>query len=108
MSFMSTVWGATFSSFSYGPRRFQRHMVPRAVSGQPSPPSADHFGGDVVTRGTTFLSARDVIHSVQPGLKVQGFAAIRTMSFDVVETPVDPVRGTITVVSDERWGWREP
>ena len=63
---------------------------------------------DVVTRGTTFLSARDVIHSVQPGLKVQGFAAIRTMSFDVVETPVDPVRGTITVVSDERWGWREP
>ena len=49
-----------------------------------------------------------MIHSVQPGLEVQGFAAIRTMSFDVVETPVDPVRGTITVVSDERWGWRVP
>ena len=63
---------------------------------------------DVVTRGTTFLSARDVIQSVQPGLQVEGFAAIRTMSFDVVETPVDPVRGTVTVVSDGRWGWREP
>ena len=63
---------------------------------------------DVVTRGTTFLSARNVIQSVQPGLAVWGFAAIRTMSFDVVETPVDPVRGTITVVSDGRWGWREP
>ena len=66
------------------------------------------LGSDVVTRGTTFISARDVIQSVQPGLEVLGFAAIRTMSFDVVETPVDPVRGTITVVSDGRWGWREP
>lgn len=63
---------------------------------------------DVVTRGTTFLSARDVIHSVQPGLEVEGFAAIRTMSFEVVETPVDPVKGTITVTSDRRWGLRKP
>lgn len=63
---------------------------------------------DVVTRGTTFLSAREVIHSVQPGLSVEGFAAIRTMSFEVVERPLDPVRGTITLTSDRRWGWREP
>lgn len=63
---------------------------------------------DVVTRGTTFLSARDVIRNVQPGLEVEGFAAIRTMSFEVVETPLDPVRGTITLASNERWGWRQP
>ena len=64
---------------------------------------------DVVTRGTTFLSARNVIQSVQPGLEVEG---LRSYPDDgastVVETPVDPVRGTVTVVSDGRWGWREP
>ena len=63
---------------------------------------------DVVTRGTTFLSALGVIHSVQPRLEVEGFAAIRTMSFDVVEKPLEPVRGTITVASNGRWGRRMP
>ena len=63
---------------------------------------------DVVTRGTTFLSACDVIRGVQPGLEVKGFAAIRTMSFEVVEKPLDPVRGTITVASNGLWGRRDP
>lgn len=63
---------------------------------------------DVVTRGTTFLSALGAIHRVQPELDVVGFAAIRTMSFDVVEKPLDPVRGTITVASNGRWGRRVP
>ena len=63
---------------------------------------------DVVTRGTTFLSARDVIQDIQPGLEVEGFAAIRTMSFEVVENPLDPVTGTITLTADGRWGLRKP
>ena len=63
---------------------------------------------DVVTRGTTFLSARDLIQNIQPELEVAGFAAIRTMSFEVVEQPLDPVRGTITLTVDGRWGCREP
>ena len=63
---------------------------------------------DVVTRGTTFLSARYVIRSVQPELEVQGFAAIRTMSFEVVESPLDPVKGTISLASNGLWGRREP
>ena len=63
---------------------------------------------DVVTRGTTFLSARDVIRTIQPGLEVGGFATIRTMSFEVVEEPVEPVQGTITLASNGHWGKREP
>ena len=63
---------------------------------------------DVVTRGTTFLSARDVIRTIQPGLEVGAFAAVRTMSFEVVEEPVEPVQGTITLASNGHWGKREP
>lgn len=63
---------------------------------------------DVVTRGTTFLSARDVIQDIQPELEVEGFAAIRTVSFEVVERPLDPVRGTITLTANGHWGWRKP
>ncbi len=62
---------------------------------------------DVVTRGTTFLSACDAIREARPGLKVEGFAAIRTMSFEVVEKPLDPVRGTIGATADG-WGNRHP
>ena len=63
---------------------------------------------DVVTRGTTFLSARDVIQNIQPELDVQGFAAIRTVSFEVVDKPVEPVTGTITLAANGSWGVRSP
>ena len=63
---------------------------------------------DVVTRGTTFLSARNVIHGVQPGLGVEGFAAVRTMSFETVEKPLCPANGTITPTLNGDWGQRDP
>jgi len=50
---------------------------------------------DVVTRGTTFLAARNVIHQVEPWLDVKGFAAVRTMSFEVVTEPLSPATGVV-------------
>lgn len=62
---------------------------------------------DIVTRGTTFLSARQAIHRVHPWLDVVGFAAVRTMSFDVVTEALAPTTGTITL-AHSGWGKREP
>lgn len=62
---------------------------------------------DVVTRGTTFLAARRVIHQVEPWLDVTGFAAIRTMSFEVATTPLTPATGTVELQSNG-WGHRDP
>ena len=62
---------------------------------------------DVVTRGTTFLSAREVIHKAHPWLEVAGFAAVRTMSFEVMTEPLAPVVGSITL-AQTGWGNREP
>ena len=62
---------------------------------------------DVVTRGTTFLSAREAITRIQPSLDVVGFAAIRTMSFEPVTHPLDPVTGTISLGANG-WGVRNP
>ena len=62
---------------------------------------------DVVTRGTTFLSARAVIHKTHPWLGIVGFAAIRTMSFEVVTEPLAPATGSITL-GQKGWGVRVP
>lgn len=62
---------------------------------------------DIVTRGTTFLSAREAIHRVHPWLEVVGFAAVRTMSFEVVTEPLAPTTGSITL-AQSGWGNREP
>lgn len=62
---------------------------------------------DVVTRGTTFLAAREAIQRVQPWLDVEGFAAIRTMSFELVTKPVWPVMGKIQLQTNG-WGDRDP
>lgn len=62
---------------------------------------------DVVTRGTTFLSAQAVIHKAHPWLEVVGFAAVRTMSFEVVTEPLSPVTGTVTL-AQTGWGIRVP
>ncbi len=62
---------------------------------------------DVVTRGTTFLAAREVIHRAQPWLEVCGFAAVRTMSFDVVTQPLSPAIGTVKL-QPHGWGHRDP
>ena len=62
---------------------------------------------DVVTRGTTFLSAQEVIHKAHPWLEVVGFAAVRTMSFEVVTEPLAPVVGSIAL-AQRGWGNREP
>lgn len=62
---------------------------------------------DVVTRGTTFLAAREVIHRAQPWLRVQGFAAVRTMSFEVATEPLNPAMGTVELQANG-WGHREP
>ena len=50
---------------------------------------------DVVTRGTTFLAAREVIRREQPWLEFEGFAAVRTMSFDVATEPLRATTGVI-------------
>ena len=62
---------------------------------------------DVVTRGTTFLSAQAVIHKSHPWLEVVGFAAVRTMSFEVVTEPLAPVAGSVTL-AQSGWGSRDP
>lgn len=62
---------------------------------------------DVVTRGTTFLSAQAVIHKTHPWLDVVGFAAVRTMSFEVVTEPLAPTTGSVTL-AQTGWGIREP
>lgn len=62
---------------------------------------------DVVTRGTTFLSAQAVIHKSHPWLEVVGFAAVRTMSFEVVTEPLAPAAGSVTL-GQSGWGSREP
>lgn len=62
---------------------------------------------DVVTRGTTFLSAQAVIHQTHPWLDVAGFAAVRTMSFEVVTEPLAPTTGSVTR-AQSGWGNREP
>ncbi len=62
---------------------------------------------DVVTRGTTFLSAQAVIHKTHPWLEVVGFAAVRTMSFEVVTEPLAPIRGSVTL-GQGGWGSRVP
>lgn len=62
---------------------------------------------DVVTRGTTFLSAQAVIHKAHPWLDVVGFAAARTMSFEIITEPLAPVMGTITL-AETGWGNRVP
>lgn len=62
---------------------------------------------DFVTRGSTFLAAREVISEVQPGLDVHAFAAVRTMSGEVVTEPVAPVVGSISIHWDDR-GIRRP
>ena len=62
---------------------------------------------DVVTRGTTFLSAQAVIHKTHPWLDVVGFAAVRTMSFEVVTEPLAPATGSVTL-AQSGWGNREP
>lgn len=62
---------------------------------------------DVVTRGTTFLAAREVIHRTQPWLEVEGFAAVRTMSFKVVTEPLSPATGVVELGA-KGWGHRDP
>ena len=62
---------------------------------------------DVVTRGTTFLAAREMIHRAQPWLEVRGFAAIRTMSFEVVTEPLSPATGFVEL-QPNGWGHRDP
>ena len=62
---------------------------------------------DVVTRGTTFLAARTVIHQVDPWVDVRGFAAVRTMSFEVATKPLSPATGTVELQSNG-WGYRDP
>lgn len=62
---------------------------------------------DVVTRGTTFLSAREVIQRVHPWLDVVGFAAVRTMSFEIVTEPLAPTTGNVTL-AQSGWGNRDP
>ncbi len=62
---------------------------------------------DVVTRGTTFLAAREVIHRTEPWLEVRGFAAVRTMSFNVVTEPLSPVIGRVELQANG-WGRRDP
>ena len=62
---------------------------------------------DVVTRGTTFLSAKAVIDKAHPWLEVVGFAAVRTMSFEVVTEPLAPATGSVSL-AQSGWGSREP
>jgi len=62
---------------------------------------------DVVTRGTTFLAARTVIQQVDPWVDVKGFAAVRTMSFNVVTEPLSPATGVVELGSSG-WGYRDP
>lgn len=50
---------------------------------------------------------RAVIDKAHPWLEVVGFAAVRTMSFEVVTEPLAPIKGSVTL-GQGGWGSRVP
>ena len=83
----------------------------------PVPPSSPPRTGDTLWPGLDIAKellgkglARDmqaVIHKSHPWLEVVGFAAVRTMSFEVVTEPLAPAAGSVTL-GQSGWGSREP